>query len=179
MKTIEQMIDDVLVREGGYVNHPADRGGATNFGITLATLSKYLGQAATLADIQSLSLEVAREIYQRNFYFSPGLHTLPDTIQPFVFDSAVNHGPRTAIRFLQSVCNQAGYQPALSEDGAIGPNTRRGIAWAIEAMGDVFLQAIVEERKNFYLIIVAARPSQEVFLNGWMNRIKEFEQEVA
>ena len=179
MKTIEQMIDDVLVREGGYVNHPADRGGATNFGITLATLSKYLGQAATLADIQSLSLEVAREIYQRNFYFSPGLHTLPDTIQPFVFDSAVNHGPRTAIRFLQSVCNQAGYQPVLSEDGAIGPNTRRGIAWAIEAMGDVFLQAIVEERKNFYLIIVAARPSQEVFLNGWMNRIKEFEQEVA
>ena len=179
MKTIEQMIDDVLVREGGYVNHPADRGGATNFGITLATLSKYLGQAATLADIQSLSLEVAREIYQRNFYFSPGLHTLPDTIQPFVFDSAVNHGPRTAIRFLQSVCNQAGYQPVLSEDGAIGPNTRRGIAWAIEAMGDVFLQAIVEERKNFYLIIVAARPSQEVFLNGWMTRIKEFEQEVA
>ena len=179
MKTIEQMIDDVLVREGGYVNHPADRGGATNFGITLATLSKYLGQAATLADIQSLSLEVAREIYQRNFYFSPGLHTLPDTIQPFVFDSAVNHGPRTAIRFLQSVCNQAGYQPVLSEDGAIGPNTRRGIAWAIEAMGDVFLQAIVEERKNFYLIIVAARPSQEVFLNGWMNRIKEFQQEVA
>ena len=46
-------------------------------------------------------------------------------------------------------------------------------------MGDVFLKALIEERKNFYILIVDARPSQKVFFEGWMNRVKEFETEVA
>lgn len=179
MQTIEQMIDDILRREGGYVDHPADRGGATNFGITQKTLSQYLGHNVLKRDVQNLSEDVARDIYERNYYYSPRIDRLPSAIQPFIFDSAVNHGPRRAIKFVQSVCNQAGYNPPLSEDGAMGPNTRRGAEWAQTEMGSVFLKALLEERRNFYLAIVASRPSQQVFLNGWMNRVDEFEEEVA
>lgn len=174
MSMIDDMIDDVLIREGGFVDHPADRGGPTNFGITQKTLSRYYGRAATVEEVRSLSREVAEEIYRRNYYKGPGIDTLPDFIQPFIFDSAVNHGPRRAIKFLQNVCNQAGYQPPLSLDGAMGPNTRRGAEWAFQAMGNVLLEALIEERRNFYLMIVEANPSQKVFLKGWMNRVNEF-----
>jgi len=46
-------------------------------------------------------------------------------------------------------------------------------------MDDVFLKALIEERKNYYLLIVESRPSQKVFLKGWMNRVKEFEEEMV
>lgn len=179
MKSIEEMIQDILRREGGYVNHPSDRGGPTNHGITQATLSRYYGRAATISEVKQLSAEVAEEIYRRDYFIAPGIDTLPAFIQPFIFDCAVNHGPRRAIRFVQSVCNQAGFNPLLSEDGAMGPNTRRGVQWAEQVMGSIFLKALLEECRNFYLTIVAAKPSQEVFLKGWMNRVNEFEVETV
>ncbi len=179
METVDQLIDDILRREGGYVDHPDDRGGPTNYGITQKTLSRYLGRAALVSEVKNLSEDVAREIYERNYYYGPGIHKLPGEIRPFIFDSAVNHGPRRAIKFVQSVCNQADYSPPLDEDGAMGPNTRRGAEWAQENMGQMFLAALVEERRNFYRLIVANNPSQKVFLKGWFNRVDEFDQEVA
>lgn len=177
MQSVREMIDNILRREGGYVDHPDDRGGATNYGITIGTLSRYLGRAALKSDVRNLSEDVARDIYERNYFEGPRIHRLPEAIQPFIFDCAVNHGPRRAIKFVQSVVNQTGYQPRLSEDGAMGPNTRKGAEWAQAQMGDLFLSALLEERRNFYHTIVATRPSQEVFLKGWLNRVKEFEQE--
>ncbi|WP_152207396.1 glycoside hydrolase family 108 protein [Marinobacter changyiensis] len=179
MAGIEEMIDDILRREGGYVDHPADRGGPTNFGITQNTLSRYIGRAALKSEVRNLSEDVARDIYESNYFEGPRIHRLPEEIQPFIFDCAVNHGPRRAIKFVQSVINQAGKEPPLDEDGAMGPNTAKAAAWAQNIMGDYFLKALLEERRNFYRTIVAARPSQEVFLRGWMNRVDEFEQEVA
>ena len=179
MPTVDEMIDAILQREGGYVDHPADRGGPTNFGITQKTLSRYYGWAVTAQEVKDLEVEVAREIYVQDYYTGPRIDSLPPEIQPFLFDCAVNHGPRRAIKFLQSVCNQAGYQPPLDMDGAVGPNTRKGAEWALREMGDILLKALIEERRNFYLVIVDQRPSQQVFLNGWLNRIREFEEEVA
>lgn len=178
MQTVEDMIRDVLRREGGYVNHPNDRGGPTNFGITLKTLSNYIGRAALVSEVKNMSPDLAADIYEQNFYYGPGIHKLPEAIQPFIFDSAVNHGPRRAIKFVQSVCNQAGYTPPLDVDGAMGPATRRGAIWAQTEMKSFFLQALLEERRNFYHVIVQNRPSQEVFLRGWLNRINEFEQDI-
>lgn len=179
MPSVDEMIDEILRREGGYVDHPNDRGGPTNFGITQDTLSRYIGRAALKSEVKNLSEDVARDIYERNYFEGPRINRLPEAIQPFIFDCAVNHGPRRAIKFVQSVVNQAGHQPNLDVDGAMGPNTRKAAEWALEQMGDFFLKALMEERRNFYRTIVAASPSQEVFLRGWMNRVDEFEQEVA
>jgi len=179
MPSIEKMIDNILRREGGYVDHPADKGGPTNFGITQATFSRYIGRAALVKEVKNMDEEIAREIYERNYYYQPGINRLPESIQAFIFDCAVNHGPRRAIKFVQSVCNQAGREPPLSEDGAMGPNTRKSAEWAEANMGEVFPKALFEERRNFYLLIVENNPSQKVFLNGWMNRVKEFEEELA
>jgi len=179
MDSIERMVREVLRREGGYVNHPADRGGPTNFGITQKTLSLYLGRVAMISDVKSLEVDVAAEIYEQNYYYKPGVHKLPDPIRPFIFDSAVNHGPRRAIKFVQSVVNEVGRNPSLSADGAMGPNTSSGAEWAFAAMGEYFLAALIAERRNFYHVIVTNNPSQKVFYKGWMNRVNEFVTEIS
>ncbi len=179
MQNVEQMIDDILRREGGFVDHPNDRGGPTKYGVTQRTLSQYIGRAALRSEVERMSEDVARDIYQTNYFVAPRIDRLPDTIQAFAFDCAVNHGPRRAIKFVQSVCNQAGVEPSLDIDGAMGPNTRKAAFWAEQTMGPVFLKALVEERRNFYYAIVNANPSQKVFLRGWLRRADEFDEEVA
>ena len=172
--SVEAMIEDVIRREGGFVDHPADRGGPTKFGITQAALSRQLGHAATRVDVEALTLDQARQIYRRDYYYGPRIDRLPARLQPFVFDSAVNHGPRRAIGFVQQVCNQAGFGQ-LAVDGVCGPNTLRAAHDAAFAMKDWLLAALVEERRSFYQATVAADPSQAVFLQGWLNRLVEFD----
>jgi lysozyme family protein len=65
------MIHDVIRREGGFVDHPADRGGPTKFGITQKTLSRALGRQATTEDVRRLTREIAAEIYRRTYYTNP------------------------------------------------------------------------------------------------------------
>jgi lysozyme family protein len=173
-RSVEQMIDDVIRREGGFVDHPQDRGGPTNFGITRSTLSRHLGRPASADEVRRLERTVAAEIYRRQYYEAPAIDALPARIQPFVFDAAVNHGPGRAIRFVQQVCDAAGFGP-LTLDGQCGPRTRQAAAAADRAMGDWLLAALVEERRNFYLALVERDPGQRVFLRGWLNRLAEFD----
>lgn len=175
LSEIKQMINDVLKREGGYVDHPNDRGGPTNYGITQKTLSDYLGRFATVDDVKNLKTETAEDIYQMNYYFGPKINLLPKQIQPFIFDAAINHGARRAVKFVQSVCNQAKYEIIISVDGLIGPQTRKAAEWTQKELGEIFLTALVEERRLFYKKIVKNSPDQKVFLAGWLNRLKEFE----
>jgi lysozyme family protein len=171
---VDQMIDDVIRREGGFVNHPRDRGGATNFGITQSTLSRHLGRPASVDDVRGLSRVVAGEIYRREYFEGPRLDRLPARVQAFVFDAAVNHGPARAIRFVQQVCDDAGFGP-LAVDGACGPATQRAATLAERVMGAWLLAALVEERRNFYVALVERDPGQRVFLRGWLNRLTEFD----
>ena len=88
-RSVEQMIDDVIRREGGYVHHPRDRGGPTNFGITQTTLARHLGRPASADDVRRLSRKIATDIYRRDYYEASGIERLPARIQAFVFDAAV------------------------------------------------------------------------------------------
>lgn len=175
---IKHLVDEVLSKEGGFVNHPADKGGATNFGITQHTLSKYLEQNVTVEDVKALDVETARHIYELRYYRSPKIDRLPEDIQHFVFDSAVNHGPRRAIKFVQNVCNDAGFGPIVA-DGLMGPKTRAQANACYQELDDWMVVALVEERQMFYANIVANNPSQSVFLVGWLNRARSFLPQAA
>ena len=173
-RSVDSMIDDIIRREGGYVDHPMDRGGPTNYGITHKTLARYLDREVTRDDVKRLSRELAAEIYRRAYYLEPRLDSLPARVRPFLFDSAVNHGPRRAVRFLQQVLNAAGFGP-LAVDGLAGPTTRKHAEMGERTMGPWLLSALTEERRMFYRLIVERDPSQRVFLKGWMNRVAEFD----
>ncbi|MDJ0781892.1 MAG: glycosyl hydrolase 108 family protein [Desulfosarcinaceae bacterium] len=174
MNHVDDMISDILRKAGGYVDHRHDRGGPTKFGITQRTLSAYLGRTVSVREIHDLPESMAGDIYAHNYYFKPKIDRLPTAIQPFIFDCAVNHGPRRAVRFVQTVCNEAGCQPPLAVDGDLGPKTAAAAEWAETTFGPAFLNALLTERRNFYRRIVVRQPSQDVFLVGWMNRLNAF-----
>ena len=170
---VEEMIDDILVREGGFVNHPDDKGGPTNHGVTQATLSEYLQRDASVQDVKDLDIDTARDIYKKRYYQGPKIDRLPESIQPFVFDCAINHGSRRAIKFVQKVCNESGFGQ-LSEDGLMGAKTATGADQCCKEMGKWMLLTLIQERKQFYLEIVVNNPRQKTFLKGWMNRANSF-----
>lgn len=175
MPTIDEMLDEVLKSEGGFVNHPDDRGGATNMGITQATLGKFLGREATVEDVQEMTEETAREIYKHSFYSGPKIDRLPEDIQSVVFDAAVNSGPGRSIKWVQQELNAQGYGP-LSEDGALGPKSIQAAATACEEKGGgEIARALVERRRQFLHNLIAQNPSQKVFEKGWMARLDRLE----
>jgi lysozyme family protein len=62
--TDDAILAAILRREGGFVNHPADRGGPTHYGITQATLQAWRGRAVSEEDVRALSVEEAKAIYR-------------------------------------------------------------------------------------------------------------------
>lgn len=173
MATVDEMLDDILRHEGGLSNHANDRGSWTKFGVTIGALSRWLGRAATVDEIKGLTVETAREIFETTYYRAPRIDSLPERIQPVLFDISVNSGPRRAIKMLQRVCQEAGYSPN-GIDGVVGPGTRKAAVAADEAMGDWLVAAICQERQDFYDAIVENDPSQQVFAKGWRNRAMAF-----
>lgn len=176
MVSVQQMIEDILAREGGYVNDPADAGGATNFGVTIGTYSRYLGYKASIAQVKAMSQDVARDIYKRNYFEKPRLHMLHGAIQAQMFDCAINHGAKNPIKWLQKITNQA-LDARLKMDGMIGTKTATAVNEFVELAGSkIANNAMVEERVEFYLRLIERKPSQIKFRRGWMRRAKEFLQ---
>lgn len=178
MADIDSMLNDIIAREGGYVNNSADRGGPTNMGITQATLSNWQGHPATLGEVQALSEETAKAIYSRNYFVKPKIDQLPDAIQAVVLDAAVNSGPGQSVKFLQQVLNDHGYGP-LTVDGGIGPMTVAAADKADAALGAALVHALVECRRAFLKQLAVKDPSQQRFEKGWMNRCDALEAEYA
>jgi lysozyme family protein len=174
MKTIDEMLEVILKHEGGFVHDLDDSGGATNYGITIGTYSTWLGREATVEEVKNMKREDAIAIYKDQYYYEPKIDWVPHPAQIQVFDIGVNSGPNRAIKMAQHVVNLAGVVGPITEDGAMGPNTKKAIEKTQEKMGNHYNNALVEERLRFYQGIVDRKPSQEKFLKGWTKRAKSF-----
>lgn len=170
--SVERMIDEVIAREGGFVNHPADRGGPTKFGIAQATLSAWRGMPCDAADVASLARAEAAAIYRALYFEKPRIALLPAPLQPFLFDCAVHHGPRAAVLLLQRVLNENGF--ACARDGALGPETAHACTAAFATLGSALLQALIDARLSALRRMATNDPSQRVFLKGWTRRVQSF-----
>lgn len=171
----------LLVAEGGFNDIPQDRGGATNFGISLRFLraeaainlqvcSLFPAGPIDIEDIRNLTVEQAAKIYLWCFWVPAKCDALPKRIDHAVFDQAVNAGIRTAGRMLQRAINRVSdvsHLPAIIEDGAIGPQT---VDTAQRVHPPVLIAAFRQVAADRYRGLVVARPSQSVFLNGWLAR---------
>lgn len=153
----EKVFTEVIKSEGGYVNHPDDPGGPTNLGITQATLSRYLGRAATVADVRALTKETVKPIYRRNFWDVIRGDELPSGVDYATYDFAVNSGPTRAARYLQSVVG-------VVQDGRIGPET---IAAVNRYSAEDVVKKLVAKRRGYLMGLRAWR----TFGKGWNNRL--------
>lgn len=177
---IDQLIEGLLEREGGYVNHPADRGGPTCFGITQAVARAH-GYRGEMAE---LPLAEAASIYRRLYWLRPRfdkVETRAPRIAAELFDTGVNMGPAVAATFLQRVLtalNRNGKDFAdLVPDGQVGRRTLAALDAFFLARGKrggetVLLRALEALQGERYLRLAERRPANEAFLYGWLaNRI--------
>ena len=159
MTPSEEAIEFVLRHEGGYVNHPDDPGGETNFGISKRSYPD--------EDIENLSRGRAAQIYFSDYWMPIRGDAFPVHVALPLMDYAVNSGVATAAKALQRAVG-------ARVDGKIGPETisrahaimeRRGIAGLAE---DLIL-----ERALRLVRIGCKRKGSEAFLVGWMKRIRD------
>lgn len=163
--TVNDIIDEVIEAEGGFVNHPADRGGITNFGITKRTLGQWRGRNVRRIDIERLTKAEAREIIKHRYVDVQGIHKLEDAdLQAQVVDTSVHSGPVAAVKMLQKGIR-------AKQDGIIGPKTLAKIA--AKGVEEVH-QRLVIERVKLLGNICVKDPSQNVFLKGWLARALKF-----
>ena len=177
---VEHLLDALIDREGGYVNHPADRGRPTRYGSTerVARAHGYAGEMARLPRSEAAS------IYRRLYWLGPRFDAVAKSsarVAAELFDTGVNMGPGVAATFLQralTALNRNGRDyPDLTPDGRIGDRTLAALETVLAARGrrggeTVLLRALEALQGERYLRLAERRPANEAFLYGWLaNRI--------
>lgn len=177
MAGFNEAVEKVLKHEGGFVNDPLDRGGATNFGITQAVYDAWVRKTknnptykSTVAEIKNMPIGNAKLIYKTNYWDAIGGDNIKYYSVAFaLFDQAVNRGVGAVSKQVQQVLN-------LPQDGKLGPKS-------IEALNKLsdkdFLNQFYLMAKKSYESIVDKNPTQEKFLNGWMNRLNSLQSYTA
>ena len=102
--SFESWFEQTLEHEGGFVNAPDDKGGATNFGITKESYSEFKDRRVTASEIEAMTVEDARDFYLE-FWNNLGLSNVPSAIRPLYLDAAVNMGKGGASKVMQMACN--------------------------------------------------------------------------
>lgn len=172
--SFEKALHFVLLREGGYANHPKDRGGATNKGVTQATYDSWRASRNALArDVREIEDVEVAAIYRTRYWQPAGCDKLPEKLAIVHFDAAVNHGVKRAIKLLQSICG-------AGQDGMLGEETWRAIAEILKRKTlDHLVSNYLSERSDFFDLIVKSDPGQSVFLRGWKNRIAALREDAG
>jgi len=137
--------------EGGYVNDPADPGGETKYGISK--------RAHPDVDIKALTLDQAKAIYRRDYWQAASCDSMPERIGHLVFDCAVHHGVRVAIKLLQRALR-------VADDGLIGPVT----LGQLQASDTSETANLLMAERVLYLITCSA---WQTYKRGWLKRCFE------
>jgi len=152
-KAFEQM----LASEGGYVHHPSDPGGRTNFGVTQRVWEEWVGRESNEKEMRSLTPEMVEPLYKRKFWDAVRGNELPAGISYLIFDFAVNAGVGRSIKTLQSAIG-------VTPDGGFGPMTMA----AVQAIDPVeLIEKFSQGKEDFYRSL----NTFETFGKGWLNRV--------
>ena len=176
---VDGLIDAIIDREGGYVNHPADKGGPTCFGITEAVARAH-GYAGAM---RAMPRSDAVDIYLRLYWLRPRFDEVArrsGRLAEELFDTGVNMGPAVSVTFLQraltALNRNAKDYPDLTPDGRIGQATLAALDTFLASRGAngevVLLRALEALQGERYLRLAERRPANEAFLYGWLaNRV--------
>ena len=178
--SITAIIEGVIGREGGHSNNPADTGGETMWGVTVAVARRY----GYLGPMRDMPRDVAAQIYLKQYFMEPGFHgifIIHAGIAEKMVDAGVNCGVAQPAKWLQRTLNclnrQGKLYPDLTVDGAIGNATRSALQVLLRERGESGGQAILKAlnclQGAYYIDITERRAENEEFIFGWLtNRIQ-------
>ena len=183
MQHINDIAQEILKAEGGFVNDPDDPGGPTNYGVTLKTL-KRLGHdlnqdgLVDIADLKQLSAAQAVQIFIKDHFYKPQIDQLPHMLHAPVFDMYVNSESH-AVKVLQRTLIL--FDMGITVDGVIGPITIAATQTAARRALDHLVGAYGIERVNYYLSLADAWPNLRKFARtrrgakgGWIKRAEKY-----
>lgn len=152
----------VLEHEGGYVNHPADPGGPTMKGVTLAVYRAFKGKPTATADeLRHISEGDLQAIYRINYWARARCDELPVGVDYCVFDYAVNSGVNRAVRHLQEVLG-------VFADGQVG-------AMTIAAANGRPVVQLIDEYCDRRMRFLRGLGTFGTFGRGWTARVSAVE----
>ena len=167
--TKDDIFNTILGKEGGYVDHPNDKGGPTNWGITQATARAH----GYTGDMRNLTREQALAILESDYWYGPRFDQVAE-VSPSIAAELCDTG--VPVKWFQrwlSVFNTQGIlYPDLIADGVIGPRTISALKSYLARRGDegeiVLLRALNCSQGQRYLELAEQRPANESFVYGWM-----------
>ena len=167
MAEIKKLAPWILKWEGGFVNDPLDKGGATNKGVTIAVwksqgYDKDGDGDIDVADLKLITIEDATNIMKKNYWDrwkadQIKSQAVANTLVDWVWGSG-----KWGIIIPQRILG-------LKDDGIVGAKTLE----AINNAKPEFLDKLYLARFNFLDGIVASNPSQKRFIKGWKNRMND------
>lgn len=158
------IVAEVINMEGGFVDHPYDKGGQTKYGISQRSYPNI--------DIKNLTQDQAKNIYFKDFWDKYHCMLVPEKFRHLYFDMLVNHGPRNATLILQRALAGSAHSKYkyLAIDGHFGTVTKEALASSFR----LTLLDLVSERLLFYARLIRRKPNQKVFFSGWVSRSVSF-----
>lgn len=183
MKNIAEIADEIIRREGGYVDDRDDPGGATKYGVTLATLRRLKidrngDRRINDEDIRALTKAQVREIFIQEYFRRPQIDQMPEVLQASMFDMYVNAGAN-AVRILQRLLRAMGQPVAI--DGMIGPQTMAAAKQAGAIAPRHLADAYGIARRNYYYRLADRRIRSRKYARrrdggkgGWIIRAESF-----
>lgn len=181
----QSAIKEVVEREGGYVKHKNDRGGATRYGITEGKARRH----GYDGDMKDLPLSLAIEIYKSEFWEHlriDDLFSVSPSLALYLFDFSVNSGRTGAVKHLQRLINvlnnQGQFYDDIDVDGGIGDQTVEAINSLVKRRGGqgktVLARTLNSLRVSYCVDISENDETQESFTFGWLSRVIDMEKEV-
>ncbi len=147
--------------EGGYVNHPNDPGGATNYGVTQSVYNEWRrSKGLSYQSVSYMTADEAEAIFYEDYWLGVKCDQLGLPLNIVLFDTAVNFGVTGAVIFLQEVLG-------LTLDGIWGQKTEKAVK---SANPKDLAYRLISSRISYRYTRVKSNPTQSVFLQGWLNR---------
>jgi lysozyme family protein len=164
----------VLKAEGGYTNHPSDRGGPTNKGILQREYDQYRrDNGLPSADVRDILNAEVEDIYLHDYWLAGRCDRMPWPVSLAHFDACVNVGVAQAAKFLQRIVG-------TRDDGVVGPLTLAALTSALECASPGALAGrLARQRVPFYRHLAKRDPEQRVFLSGWLNRLEKLSGSIS
>jgi lysozyme family protein len=182
MGNFDEAVTFVLKNEGGFVNSEKDPGGATNFGISLRLLRNLsvetlrkcgifrCGNMLTVDDVANLTVDQAKLVYRYVFWdAAPFQEIMSQGLCNYIFDMAVQHGINQAVKIAQRALwtfYMEREAEGVIDDGILGELTLTALNSAVAEYSLV----LIGERTGFMRLLVAIKPEEKGFLNGWIDR---------
>lgn len=169
--------------EGGISDHPSDRGGYTAFGVSTEFLKDFVKTPANALFMNDIGLggqinrhlmkkidaKKAALIFRRAFWEPLKASLYRQDLATVLYDAAVNCGKSASVKFAQRAFNDTGAKTVLAVDGIPGPKSHAAFLSASSRLAVIAIQ----KRRDYFNSIASNRPSQKVFLRGWLNRAND------